>query len=242
MRDLFDIMWQRHTCRSAFDPRRAISEPDLLLILDAARWAPTAHNMQNFEIIAVDDKDCLAAIRAIPLRPAETFRRESYHQLSLSEAETLLNRTGLLASMLPESWHDVETAQDDSGAHTYVGRTIKECPLLLVIVHDSERAAPAAEGNTLSLMSLGCVMQNLWLMTERLGISMQILSFNADAVENRVRRILDIPPHLAIAFAARLGYPSTVSESYVRVRRNIQDFTHRNRYWPRTHKVGSDVA
>jgi nitroreductase len=57
MRDLFDIMWQRHTCRSAFDPRRAISEPDLLLILDAARWAPTAHNMQNFEIIAVDDKD-----------------------------------------------------------------------------------------------------------------------------------------------------------------------------------------
>jgi Nitroreductase family len=103
MRDLLEIMWQRHTCRAAFDPQRAIRESDMQCILDAARWAPTAHNMQNFEIIAVDDKQCLAAISAIQLPPAETFTGESYHQLSLSEAETLQSKTGLSASMLPES-------------------------------------------------------------------------------------------------------------------------------------------
>ena len=70
MRDLLEIMWQRHTCRAAFDPQRAIRETDMQRILDAARWAPTAHNMQNFEIIAVDDKHCLAAISAIQLPPA----------------------------------------------------------------------------------------------------------------------------------------------------------------------------
>src|SRR3984893_14243715 len=136
MRDLLAISWQRHTCRAALDPQRQIPESDMQRILDAPRWAPTAHNMQNFEIIVVDDKRCLAAISAIQLPPTETFIRENYHPLSLSEAELLQRKTGLLASMFPESWQEVEAAQDDSAAvhHTYVGRTIQECSLLLVVV------------------------------------------------------------------------------------------------------------
>lgn len=233
MRDLLEVMWQRHTCRAEFDPQRKIREADLQRILDAARWAPTAHNMQNFEIIAVDDGHCLDAIGAIRLPPIETFSRENCHQLSLSEAELLRRKTGLLASMLPESWQEAEAAQGDGAAahRTCVGRTIQKCPLLLVVVHDSRLRTPASEGDSLGLMSLGCVMQNLWLMTESLGISMQILSaLGADAVENQVQCILGLPEHMKIAFAARLGYPVTASESYLRVRRRIQDFTHRNRY------------
>jgi nitroreductase len=245
MRDLLEIMWQRHTCRAAFDPQREIREADMQRILDAARWAPTAHNMQNFEIIAVDDKHCLAAIRAIQLPPTETFIRENYHQLSLPEAELLRRKTGLLASMFPESWHEAEAAQDDGAAihHTYVGRTIQECPLLLIVVHDSRLRAPASEGDALGLMSLGCVMQSLWLMAESLGISMQVLSaFGTNAVEDQVQCILAIPKHMKIAFAARLGYPVTVSDSYLRVRRRIQDFTHRNRYSVPEDKVGDGMA
>jgi nitroreductase len=233
MRDLLEIMWQRHTCRAAFDPQREIREADMQRILDAARWAPTAHNMQNFEIISVDDKHCLAAISAIQLPPTETFIREIYHPLSLSEAELLQRKTGLSASMFPESWQEAEAAQDDGAAihHTYVGRTILGCPRMLIVVHDSRLAAPTAEGDALGLMSLGCVMQNLWLMAESLGISMQVLSaFGANVVENQVKSILAIPQHMKIAFAARLGYPVTVPESHLRVRRKIQDFTHRNRY------------
>jgi nitroreductase len=105
-RDLLDIMWQRHTCRAAFDLNRKISELDLQRILDAARWAPTAHNLQNFEIIAVDDARRLAAIGAIRLRPVETFASGSSGQLSFSEGELLRKRTGLLAAMFPESWRE----------------------------------------------------------------------------------------------------------------------------------------
>ena len=239
MRDLLDIIWQRHTCRAAFDPERAIRESDLHCILDAARWAPTAHNMQNFEIITVDDKYCLAAISAIQLPPAETFIRENNHQLSLSEAESLRSKTGLSANMLPESWQEAEATQADGASVRYVGRTIQKCPLLLVVVTDSRLRAPVSEGDSLGLLSLGCVMQNLWLMTESLGIGMQVLSaFSVSAVENQVQCILAIPKHMKIAFAARLGYPVTVSESYVRVRRKIQDFTYRNRYSVRKHQVG----
>jgi nitroreductase len=237
-------MWQRHSCRAAFDPRRKIRESDMLRILDAVRWAPTAHNGQNFEVIAVDDEPCLAAISAVRLPAAETFVRDECHHLSLSEAEMLRAKTGLLASMLPASWQETELSQDGGAArHIYIGRTIQECPALLVVVYDGRLAPPASQEASLGLMSLGCVMQNLWLATESLGISMQVLTaFGADAVENEVRLILAIPQHMKIAFAARLGYPLTVSESYLRVRRKIQEFTHRNRYEVREQRVEDGVA
>jgi nitroreductase len=237
---MLDIMWQRHTCRSAFDPHRHITEPDLQRILDAARWAPTAHNTQNFEVIAIDSARYLKVIRAIELPPAETFIRENFNQLSLPDAETLQSRTGLSANMLPESWQEAAAAQDDTTAAqlSYIGRSIQECPLLLIVLYDSRPTAPASEGRALDLMSLGCVMQNMWLMSENLGISMQILSaLGASGVEDRVRSILGIPAHLNVAFAARLGYPTDDSEGYVRVRRRISDFMHRNRYGARDCKA-----
>jgi nitroreductase len=233
LRDLFDILWQRHTCRTAYDPAMAISEEDLRRILDAARWAPTAHNIQNFEIVVVDDKQRLSAISAIRMPPAETFIRETYHPLSMSDAESLHKRTGLSASMLPESWLEPETVNDeaDSPPRTFVGHTIPPCPALLIVVYDVRLGTATADAASEDLMSLGCVMQNMWLMTESLGISMQVLTgLGATAVESRVRSILDIPQHLRIAFAARLGYPIDDSESYLRVRRKIRDFTHYNRY------------
>jgi nitroreductase len=240
MRDLLDVMWQRHTCRAAFDPMAQIREPDLECILDAARWAPTAHNLQNFEIIVVDDKQKLAEISAIRMPPVETFARETYRHLSLPDAEMLRRRTGLLASMFPESWHESEPVKGDiAPQHTFVGRTIQKCPMLLVVVYDSRHGTTSdPEEVVLDTMSLGCVMQNMWLMTESLGISMQVLtSLGTTVAESRARTILNIPPHLKIAFAARLGYPLAASESYLRMRRRIQDFTHRNHYEEREYQL-----
>jgi nitroreductase len=234
MRDLFDIMWQRHSCRAPFDPDRGIQEHDMERILDAARWSPTAHNMQNFEIIVLDDKQRLAEITAIHLPPSETFQVDESPQMSFSEAELLQRKTGLLAGMFPASWQepDVEQEAGPGARHTYLGRTIFACAALLVVVYN--RRKRQSEGDTLGIMSLGCVMQNLWLMAESLGISMQILSkLSEHEVANRVRDILAIPERLNIAFGVRLGYPIMASESHFRVRRRIQDFTHRNRYTQR---------
>jgi nitroreductase len=240
LRDLFDILWQRHTCRAAYDPAMAIREQDLRLILDAARWAPTAHNIQNFEIVVVDDKQRLSAISAIRMPPAETFISEAYHPLSMSDAESLQKRTGLLASMLPEAWLEPEAVNDkaDLPPHTLLGLTIPPCPALLIVVYDVRLGTATSDAASEDLMSIGCVMQNMWLMAESLGISMQVLTgLGATAVEGRVRSILDIPQRLKIAFAARLGYPIDDSKSYMRVRRKIQDFTHYNRYGARDSPV-----
>jgi nitroreductase len=103
MRDISEIIRQRRSSRAPFDPQRRIPDRDLGRILEAARWAPTAHNMQNFEVIVVDDETTLAAIGAIRSQPSRTFLRENYRQLSFSEDELRRRKTGLLASMFPPS-------------------------------------------------------------------------------------------------------------------------------------------
>jgi nitroreductase len=47
-------------------------------ILEAARWAPTAHNMQNFEIAIVDAEPTLAKIARVHSGTSREFVRENY--------------------------------------------------------------------------------------------------------------------------------------------------------------------
>jgi len=228
-----DVIRRRHSERVPFDPDHRPAENDLRLILEAARWAPTAHNMQNFEIIVVDDKATLAAIGRVRSGTSETFIRENSAQLSFSEEELIQKGTGLLATMFPPSWRatDGEPGRATDIEHGFLDATMRSCPVVMIIVHDTRRRAPASEGDFLGIVSLGCVMQNMWLVAEVLGIGMQIMSvFSADHVEDELREILSIPRHMNIAFACRLGYPSLEPGRYLRVRRQIRRFAHRNAF------------
>jgi nitroreductase len=66
------------------DRKHPPAKHDLLLILEAARWGPTAHNMQNFDILVVDDNNQLEKLLNIEFRISEDFLRENYQQLSFS--------------------------------------------------------------------------------------------------------------------------------------------------------------
>ena len=83
------LIRQRQSTRVRFDPKKTVSNKHLEQIVEAARWAPTAHNMQNFEIVAVDDPRLLGAIGRIRSKISEDFLRENYQQLSFSKQELL---------------------------------------------------------------------------------------------------------------------------------------------------------
>ena len=74
MQDLLDLIHQRHSARTPYDSSRAIPQPALDQIVEAASWAPTAHNMQNFEIVVIDDPSTLQAIGAIETRTSPVFQ------------------------------------------------------------------------------------------------------------------------------------------------------------------------
>lgn len=234
MRDILEILQSRHSARSRFDRQRAVARDDLKKILKAARWAPTAHNMQNFEIVVVDDRGLLDAIGAIERKVSETFIRENYEQLSWSEDELRAKKVGILATMFPASWRtpgELDLAAATKEPPAPLRELLQDSPMLLVVTYDTKRRAPASEGDFLGAMSLGCVMQNMWLTAESLGIGFHILSsVSAEDVESRIKTLLRIPAHMKIAFACRLGYPVSGGGKYLRVRRNLDDFSHHNAF------------
>jgi nitroreductase len=225
-----ELIRERASVRGPFDLQRPISEEDLAAILEAARWSPTAHNMQNFEIVAVDDPATLDAIANIKRPISETFIRENYEQLSFSEDELLRRKTGLLATQFPPDWRNPDFHAENLTAEETAAmqRPMPATPLLLVVIYDPSMRAPASEGDFLGIVSLGCVMENMWLTAEALGIGLQIVSSLSDAPE--VKQILGIPDELEVAFSARLGYPLAQAPKRLRVRRDVADFASRNRF------------
>jgi nitroreductase len=233
MSEILKIIQERHSTRAPFDPEHPIAKKDILQILEAARWAPTAHNMQNFEIIVVDDSDQIETLGSIKSRISEEFLRENYEQLSFTDEELIRRKVGILGTRFPPSWR---TPGDWSlvareAEPSSLDQTIKDSPTLLIVTYDARKRAPASEGDVLGFMSLGCVMENMWLMAQALGIGFQIMSvFSGDCVEQQVKKVIEIPKHMRIAYAVRLGYP--VSDTYwlPRVRRDVTDLVHHNRF------------
>ena len=225
------IIQERHSTRAYFDPDKPVPEGDIKKILEAGRWAPTAHNMQNFEIIVIDDPKVLEKLGSIPTCPSPEFIRENFDQLSMTEEELRRKKVGILGTQFPPAWRDkakLEEAMNDKTPGT-LSETIKGSPAVLVVVYDTGKRAPASEGDVLGTLSLGCVMENMWLMAHTLGVGFQIMSAFSGPVQNDIKKILDIPDHLAVSFGVRLGYPTTRS-AYVRVRRDPESFLYRNAY------------
>jgi nitroreductase len=232
MQKIIKLISERQSSRGPYDPDRPISKDDLWLILEAARWTPTAHNMQNFEIVVVDDRKLLKAIEDIQSPPSPVFIRENYSQLSFSEEELKRKKTGIMGTMFPPEWRDPEKIEKAIAANELGsgGLRFQLSPLLLVVTYDPAKRAPASEGDFLGIISLGCLMENIWLAANSLGIGIHILSaLSGDGMEKEVKRILNIPERLRIAFSARVGYPAKTFK-YLRVRRDTEDFTHHNRF------------
>ena len=229
--DLLKIIQARHSTRAPFDPRKKVPAAEVKRILEAGRWAPTAHNMQNFEIIILDDKKALEAVGNITTYPSPDFIRENFEQLSMSEEELMRKKVGILGAGFPPAWRDkakLGAAMKDRTPGT-LGQTIKGSPTVLVVLYDTRKRAPASEGDVLGTLSLGCLMENMWLMAQELGVGFQIMSAFSGPVQKDVKKVLDIPDHMAISFAVRLGYPLAQSR-YLRVRRDVESYCHCNRY------------
>jgi nitroreductase len=196
MRNMLEIIQGRRSTREAFDPSRPIAK------------APTPNNMQNFEVLIVDEPERLKAIGAIPAEMSEALLRENYDQLSFSEGELVIKKTGLLASTFPPAWTNPEAWSPDSdytSQLSFLEKFTQPAPLLVVVLYDSSKRAPGSDGDFVGHLSLGCVMEQL-------------------------RRILGIPEHMKIAFACRLGYPAAPSPDLPHVRRDIEDFVHHNQF------------
>jgi len=237
MEDLLKLMKERHSSRVFFDPDRPVAKEHIAKILEAGSWAPTAHNMQNFEIIIVDDKKLIRAIAGMRAPVSLKFIRENYQQLSFSDEELMQKKTGISGTMFPPAWRKHHNGKDnieDDGRDLFIQAEILSTPVIGIVLYDPFRRAPGSPGDFLGIISLGCVMENLWLMANSLGIDFHIVSsLSNGAVKRGIKKLLHIPDRLVIAYSFRLGY-AIEHPDYLRVRRDVTDFIHHNGYSRKT--------
>jgi nitroreductase len=230
--DILKAIHTRQSARVPFDAQRTISEGDLDQILESARWAPTAYNMQNFQVVVVDDRKLLDDLSRIVTEAPAGFVDKTYRQLSFSEQELKRQKVGLLGTEFPPSW-EAKPRVDQEDTYVILGARLRQSAAVFIVLYEADKRAPTSDGEALGLVSLGCVMENMWLVASSLGIGFQVQSlFGAHRVQAELRGVLDIPERLAVGFVARLGYPMGPTP-YLRVRREVTDFTHRNRFEPR---------
>ena len=229
--DLLRLIKERKSSRGPFDEHRPLDPAVLRAILEAAAWAPTAHNMQNFEIVVVDDKSVLAKLGELESSVSPDFLRENYAQLSFSEEELKSRKTGILANQFPPAWLTEEARQGKWKAPvSKFGEQISRGPVLLLFLYDPARRAPASEGDFLGVMSLGFMLENVWLMAAAQGVGLHVVSaFGNEPISGQVKKLLNIPPALSITLGIRLGYP-VGDEHRPRVRRDVEDFVRFNHY------------
>ncbi len=236
MNNILKLIRERRSVRTAFDPRRPVAEEDLRKVLEAGRWAPTPHNMQNFEVLVIDDDEVIGELGTIGSRVTEAFLRENYELLSFSKEELMARKKGILGTMFPRSWRDPSNFEKVAReiSPMLLSEAIDGSPLLIIVIFDPTTRAPDSEGDLLGIIGLGCVMENMWLMATALGISVRILSdFGDKGVEEEVKRVLAIPGRMRVAYGLRLGYPLATPREGLRVRRDIGDLAHHNGYGKR---------
>jgi nitroreductase len=188
--------------------------------------------MQNFEVVAVEDKVLLSAIGNIPGTMSKSFIKENYQQLAFSEEELLRKKTGLLATMFPPFMRTpgAKPPAAGMGEGNRFGQLIQTSPVLLIVLYDPAKRAPASEGDFLGIISLGCMLENMWLAAADLKIGFHVVSaLSSPEAEKIIQPLLKIPRHLKIAISVRLGYPQSPAK-LLRVRREVGDFTHYNQY------------
>jgi len=229
--DLLKLIKRRKSSRGLFDGNRSVKPAVLQEILEAATWAPTAHNMQNFKIVAIDNKSVLKKLSELKYAISPTFLKENYPQLSFTEAELKKRKTGILAKRFPPSWLTTEAQKGKlKQIPSKLGRQVSDESVLLLILYDPKRRAPDSKNDFLGVMSLGFMLENIWLMSTLHGVSIHIMSlFGNEPVKSEVKKMLNIPPSLDIALGCRLGYSSD-DERMLRVRRDIKDFVSFNKY------------
>jgi nitroreductase len=198
--------------------------------------------MQNFEIVLVDSKEQLEAIGKIPAEMSESFLRETYALLSFSDQDLREKKTGMLASEFPSAWTDPEAWNPYSDARsqlTFLAKSVGKTPLLLVVLYDGTRRAPDSDGDRVGLISLGCVLENMWLASESLGLAFNVHTVVGDGpVETHLRSVLAIPARMKVAFACGIGYSAGPSLPFTRVRREVDDFVHRNVFGEKSDQQG----
>ncbi|TFF89176.1 MAG: nitroreductase family protein [Promethearchaeota archaeon] len=219
---------------------KEIPNSDIKKILDAARFAPTPHNSQPFEIIVIKDKDVIKDISEVGFRLDKKGVEGHFYWTRFTSEEHQSKKDGVQIEVLPKFVLDLKDdpklIDDDyywKKAMKLYSFLIQNCSHLLFVLYNKKMPGVGPLHHLWGIISIGAVIQNLWLAANNLGISVHLVSgqlMNPDSVK-QLSKILSIPSGYKIMSILRLGYESGSFGKYgTRIRKELSDFVHLNKF------------
>jgi nitroreductase len=224
--DLFEAIRRRHTTNGPFLDR-PIDPQHKRQILEMAVRAPSHFNSQPWRFIVVEDQARRAELGEIAgesmraLMEQGRFWQQYRRFFRFSREEAAGSRDGIYFDNMPKVLRPFAkylfTERGSSMMNTFqvprvlandARRLVASSPLLLGIALSQELYVPGDLTGLYTTISLGAVVQTVWLTATSLGIGVQFVSTPQEipAQWARVSALLGVPQGFELIALFRLGY------------------------------------
>ncbi len=224
--DLLEAIRKRKTTNTPFRPER-ISDEHKRLLIEAASRAPSHFNSQPWRFIVIEDRTRIAQIADIAghamkqLMDEGTFVARYRRYFRFDAKESLTTGSGIYVDNIPAMLRpmvrlvfseQVGALLSKFGASAILGndqrRIVRDAPMLLAITLDKQEYKPGELSGLYASITLGAVIQTLWLVTTALDIGMQFISTPLEVAEDKARilALLKIPEEHELVAIFRMGY------------------------------------
>lgn len=224
--DLFEAIVNRKTANSRFAERK-VSDEHIELLIKMSSHCPSHFNSQPWRFIAVTDETTIGKIAKVAgdsmvqLMDDGRFWKQYRKYFRFSEEEMQKTKDGIHIDHLPAVLKPfVRTIFSETGGKVMAKfkvprilgndeeKLVASSPLLFVICLTKDEYKKEELAGFYSVISMGAVIQTLWLVTTAIGMGMQFISTPGEIPENwkALSDMLNIPEDYEMCAIFRMGY------------------------------------
>lgn len=230
--DLLEAIRRRKTTNTPVRPE-PISDEHKRLLIEAAARAPSHFNSQPWQFVMIEDPARIKQVADIAggsmkqLMDEGAFVSRYRRYFNFSKEDSNAKGKGiyfdriptLLKPMVKLVFSDqVGATLSKLGASSILGRDqqkiVAGAPLLLAIALDKQEYKPGELSGLYASITLGAVIQTLWLVTTALNIGMQFISVALEVPESKAKLVdlLRVPDTVELVAIFRMGYKDTSAQ------------------------------
>jgi nitroreductase len=224
--ELFDAIVNRKTTNTRFADKK-VSDEHIELLIKMSSHCPSHFNSQPWRFIAVTDESTIGSIAKIAgdsmvqLMEDGRFWKQYRKYFRFSDEEMERTKDGIHIDHVPAVLKPfVKTIFSETGGKVMAKfkvprilgndeeKLVASSPLLFIISLTKDEYIKNELSGFYSVISMGAVIQTLWLVTTSVGMGMQFISTPGEIPEKwkEISDMLNIPDDYEMCAIFRMGY------------------------------------